>query len=91
VTPFPAYQFFPAMRRCPVCSETIVSTTPLSKEFMRGRLNQMGLTCYCVGCNNRFRAIGKLHFSAVAWAGVIGRWLWWQMAELESTTPAAEL
>lgn len=90
MNPLPAYQFYATSRRCPVCRQRIATATPLTIKFTQGPLHRMGLTCYCVSCNSRFRAVGCFRFGWVAWAGPLGRWIWWRTALLKPTTPAED-
>lgn len=85
MTPLPAYQFYPAARFCPACGGKLVSSTPIIRQFLQGPLQGMGITCYCVGCNTRYRATSRLRYGWVAWLGPVGRWIWWQTTELEIT------
>jgi len=87
---FPAYQFYTAARSCPACRNKLVTTEPFASQFMGGTLYRIGLACYCVHCNNRYRATSFIRFSWIAWAGPVGQWIWWQTARLEPTTPAAD-
>jgi hypothetical protein len=45
----------------------------------------MGVTCYCVSCNRRYRAASRLPYAAVGWLGPLGRLLWWLSTSLELT------
>lgn len=84
-TPLPAYQFYPAARRCPSCGGKLVSSTPIIRRFLQGPLQGMGIACYCVNCNVRYRATSRLRYGRVSWLGPIGRWIWWQTTEMEVT------
>ncbi|MBI3615384.1 MAG: hypothetical protein HY211_02590 [Candidatus Omnitrophica bacterium] len=79
------YQFYRTFRRCPSCGARLLTATPLTVRFTKGLLQNLGITCYCVRCNTRYRATSRLRFWWVAWAGPIGRWLWWQTTSLEVT------
>jgi len=81
----PAFQFYPVPRACPSCRSRLVTATPLTRTFTQGILHSLGITCYCVRCNNRYRAASSLRYAFVAWLGPVGRWLWWQTASLELT------
>ncbi len=81
----PPYQFYRTYRPCPSCHAVLATITPLNRQFTQGLLQQLGITCYCVRCNNRYRATSWLRFIAVAWAGPLGRWLWWKSVRLELT------
>ena len=87
----PAYGFYPCLKPCPACRGKLLSLTPLRKEFLRGPLQGLGISCFCQICTRRYRATSSLNYSAVAWLGPIGRWLWWHSAALESTSPAPEI
>ena len=50
----------------------------------------MGIICYCVQCNTRYRATSQLPFAGVAWMGGLGRWIWWQTTTLELTLRSEE-
>jgi hypothetical protein len=84
------YGFYPCLRPCPVCRGRLASSTPLTKEFTQGLLHNLGFSCFCEGCNNRFRAKSRLRFEYVAWLGNFGRWLWWQFSTLEVTSPPTD-
>lgn len=77
------YQFYPCFKSCPSCRSPLVSATPLTLTHTRGLLQEMGITCYCVRCNSRYRATSWLIYPAVAWAGPLGRRLWWKTTRLE--------
>ncbi len=79
------YRFYPCARSCPRCGAGLVTATPLTLRFTYGMLHELGVTCYCVQCNHRYRATHWLRFSFIAWAGPIGRWIWWKTARLETT------
>ena len=81
----PAFGFYPALRFCPSCGAQLLTATPVNRTFLKGPLQRLGITCYCVQCNRRYRATSRLKFAWVAWAGPVGRWLWWQTAGLEIT------
>ena len=53
--------------------------------MLEGPLRGMGVTCYCVSCNRRYRAIGRLPYASVGWLGPLGRLLWWKTASLDLT------
>lgn len=53
--------------------------------FLQGPLQRLGVTCYCVACNRRYRATGRIRYGWIGWLGPFGRWLWWQTAGLELT------
>lgn len=84
-SPLPAYQFYPAARFCPSCRGRLATTVPVRRLFLKGPLQRMGLTCYCVSCNSRYRATSSLPFVWIAWLGPLGRWIWWQTTTLEVT------
>ena len=86
----PAYGFYPCLKPCPACRGKLLSLTPLRKEFLQGPLQGLGVSCFCQQCTRRYRATSRLNYSGVAWLGPIGRWLWWQSAALESTSPASD-
>lgn len=79
------YQFYPTFRLCPTCRGRLLTATPLTREFTQGLLQSLGITCYCVQCNTRYRATSKLRYGLVAWLEPVGRWLWWQTTSLEVT------
>ncbi len=81
----PPYQFYQTARRCPTCLKRLLTATPLTRAFTQGLLQRMGMTCYCVWCNRRYRATSSLRYGWVAWMGPVGRWLWWQTTSLEVT------
>ncbi len=83
--PAEAYRFYQASRRCPECRAVLLTTTPITLRFTRGVLHDLGIACYCVRCNSRYRARSWLPFTWVAWAGPVGRWLWWQTTSLHRT------
>ena len=80
-----AYQFYGTFRRCPECGATLLTATPLTRQFTQGLLQRLGITCYCVRCNTRYRATTRLRYQAVAWLGPVGWWIWWQTTSLEQT------
>ena len=81
--PAPAFGFYPAFRPCPECHGRLLTATPMKRQFLQGPLQRMGITCYCVQCNTRYRAVSRLPFAWVAWMGGVGRWIWWQTTKLE--------
>ncbi len=84
----PSYGFYRCLKPCPACGGTLLSLTPLTKEFLQGPLERLGVSCFCQQCSRRYRAVGSLRYSWIAWLGPLGRWLWWQFTALESTSPA---
>lgn len=84
----PPYGFYLTYRLCPACGGRLLSATPLSRTFLQGPLQRMGITCYCIACNVRYRAVSRLRFPLVAWMGPLGRWIWWQTTSLEETLTA---
>lgn len=86
----PAYEFYPAHRRCPACRGPLVTTTPLIRKFLQGPLHGMGITCFCVQCSSRYRAVSWLRFGWVSWLGPIGRWIWWKTVSLDLTLRSEE-
>lgn len=86
-----AYGFHPCYRPCPACRGRLSSTTPLTRRQTQGLLHQLGFSCFCQGCGSRFRAVGRIRYSVLAWLGPTGRWLWWQFTRLEATTPPPQL
>ena len=83
--PAPAFGFYPTYRLCSDCGGRLLTATPVNRTFLKGPLHRMGITCYCVSCNSRWRAKGTLRYGWVAWMGPFGRWLWWQFTALELT------
>ena len=81
----PPYQFYRSSRLCPECRSVLLTAAPLNRTFTQGILHRLGITCYCVRCNSRYRATGWLRYRWIWWAGPIGRWIWWQTATLELT------
>jgi hypothetical protein len=81
----PPYGFYPSSRRCPSCKARLVTTTPVNRFYLQGLLQELGLACYCVRCNTRYRATGRLRFHWVSGLGAFGRWIWWKTATLEVT------
>lgn len=82
------FGFYRTARRCPECRQPLVTATPLTRRFTQGLLQDLGLTCYCVACNSRYRATTRLRFYWVAWAGALGGWIWWKTTSLEKTLSA---
>ena len=89
--PFNLFQFHPTFRPCPSCRRPIVTATLVTKTSMSGPLQRMGVTCYCMNCNRRYRATSHLPYPAVDWAGPLGRWLWWKTVSLELTLRPEEI
>ena len=81
----PPYGFYLAYRLCPTCGGRLLTATPVNHLFLQGPLRRLGVTCYCVSCNSRYRAVGRLRWEWVGWMGAVGRWVWWQAAALELT------
>lgn len=79
------FQFYSAYRSCPSCRGALLTATLVTKTSMSGPLQRMGVTCYCVSCNRRYRATGRLSYPAIAWLGPAARRLWWKTASLELT------
>ena len=79
------FQFYPTHRKCPACRNPLLTATRVTARGVSGPLRRMGVTCYCVSCNRRYRAISRLPTTAVAWAGPLGRRLWWLTVSLELT------
>ena len=50
----------------------------------------MGIPCYCVQCNTRYRATSRLPFIWISWLGPLGRWLWWKTTVLDLTLKPEE-
>ena len=88
--PTPAFGFYPAFRPCPECRGLMLTATPVTRRFLKGPLQRMGITCYCVQCNTRYRATSRLAFVWVAWMGNLGRWIWWQTTTLGLTLRSEE-
>ncbi len=84
------FGFYPAQRLCPSCGGRLLTAIPVNRTFLRGPLQRMGVTCYCVACNRRYRAQSGLRYGWVGWMGPVGRWLWWQTTSLELTLEAPE-
>lgn len=80
-----AYQFYPIVRLCPSCGARLVTATPVTRTHLQGPLQRLGITCYCVRCNTRYRATSKLPFAWVGWMGPLGHRIWWQTTLLEVT------
>ena len=83
--PFPLFQFYPTFRSCPACRSRLLTATRAQASVLEGPLQRMGIPCYCVSCNRRYRAIGRLPYRLVGWMGPLGRRLWWRSASLELT------
>ena len=83
--PFNLFQFHPAFRPCPACRRPLVTATLVTRVGTSGPLQRMGITCYCVSCNSRYRAVSRLPYAVVGWLGSLGRWIWWQTASFELT------
>ena len=79
------FGFYPADKLCPACGQRLLTHTPVHRTYLQGPLQKMGITCHCIQCNTRYRAVSTLPFSRVAWLGRFGRWIWWQTVELEET------
>ena len=88
--PFPLFQFHPAFRACPSCRRPMVTATLVTKASMSGPLQRMGVTCYCVSCNRRYRAASRLPTTVVAWMGPLGRRLWGLTTSFEPTLKPEE-
>lgn len=86
----PAYGFYPAYRLCPSCGGRLLTAVPVGRTHLRGPLHRLGVTCYCVSCNRRYRAASRLRYEWVGWMGAFGRWLWWQATSLELTLKPEE-
>ncbi len=84
------FQFYPTSRFCPECRGRIVTATPLTRTYLQGPLQRLGITCYCVRCNTRYRATSPLPFGWVGWMGPVGRWAWWLTTSLEATLRSEE-
>ncbi len=81
----PPYGFYPAGRLCPSCRGWLVTATPVNRAFLKGPLQNFGVTCYCMACNTRYRATSWLRYGWVGWLGRLGRWTWWKTTSLEVT------
>ena len=68
----------------------MLTAVPVSRTHLQGPLHRLGITCYCVSCNSRYRAKGRLRYEWVGWLGPVGRWVWWLAAELEVTLQPEE-
>ena len=79
------FQFYPAFRKCPSCGSSLLTSTLVTKLSMQGPLERMGVVCYCVSCNRRYRATGRISYPPIAWLGPVARRLWWRTASLELT------
>ena len=79
------FQFYSTHRKCPACRNPLLTATLVTIRNTGGPLARMGVTCYCVSCNRRYRAASRLPYAAVAWAGLLGRRLWWLTVSLELT------
>lgn len=84
------FGFYPAYKLCPDCGAQLLTSTPVNRTFLQGPLQRMGITCWCVSCNSRYRAVGRLRWEWVGWMGPSGKWLWWQAAALEPTLKPEE-
>ncbi len=84
------FDFYPTHRKCPSCRNPLLTATRVTAAMVRGPLRRMGVTCYCVSCNRRYRAIGRLPYTAVGWLGPLGRRLWWLSVSLELTLQPEE-
>ncbi len=87
---YPSYQFYPCAKSCPACGAGLLTAIPLTRTFTQGPLERLGITCYCVSCNRRYRATSPIRFVWVAWLGPVGRWLWWKATSLELTLKPEE-
>ena len=88
--PFPLFQFHPTFRSCPACRNRLLTATRVGPAELQGPLQRMGITCYCVSCNRRYRAISRLPYRFVGWLGPVGRRLWWFFASFELTLQPEE-
>lgn len=79
------FGFYDVHRLCPECGARLVTATPVTRTYLQGPLQRLGITCYCVRCNTRYRATSKLPFAWVGWVGPLGRRIWWQTTSLEVT------
>lgn len=79
------YGFYSTSRGCPSCGARLVTATPVNRTFLKDLLQELGLTCYCMSCNTRYRATSRLRYGWVGWLGPIGRWIWWRTVSLEVT------
>ena len=79
------FSFYPAGRLCPSCRGPLVTTAPVNRIYLKGPLQKFGVTCYCVACNSRYRAVSRMRFQWTGWLGPLGRWIWWKTTSLELT------
>ena len=79
------FEFYLTHRKCLACRNPLLTATLVTVRNIGGPLARMGVTCYCVSCNRRYRAASHLPYAAIAWAGPLGRRLWWLTVSLELT------
>ena len=84
------FQFYSTHRKCLSCGNSLLTSTRLTRVTLSGPLQRMGVTCYCVHCNRRWRAVSRLPYTWVAWLGPFGRRIWWKSAALELTLKPEE-
>ena len=84
------FEFYPTHRKCPACRNLLLTATLVTARNTGGPLARMGVTCYCVSCNRRYRAASFLPYAALGWLGPLGRRLWWLTTSLELTLKPEE-
>ncbi|MDO8729788.1 MAG: hypothetical protein Q7J69_01170 [Candidatus Omnitrophota bacterium] len=84
------FQFYSTHRKCPTCRNPLLTATLVTRAVVSGPLQRMGVTCYCVSCNRRYRAASRLPYAAVGWLGPLGRRLWWLTTSFELTLKPEE-
>lgn len=67
------FAFYPTGRKCPTCGELLLSREPVSFGPASKILHMLGMPCYCMACNGRFRATGMPWMRFLPWlsAGVV--------------------
>ena len=68
------YKFYPTHRRCPVCGEKLLSQEPVSFGEAGQIISLLGMPCYCMACNGKFRAVPRawMAFLPVILTGAAG-------------------
>lgn len=79
------FQFYSVPRSCLACRSKLLTATKVSAQTLQGPLARMGITCYCISCNRRYRGTSRFPAPLLTVLGPLGRWLWWRTASLELT------
>lgn len=61
------FQFHTTLRRCPACQELLLSQERVSFGGTSKILHVLGMSCYCMACNGKYRVTARPWMQYLPW------------------------